>query len=46
MRHGTLPATLHVNEPTPHVDWTAGAVRPLRETRGWPDTGRPPPAGV
>ncbi|WP_280336362.1 type I polyketide synthase [Nocardia wallacei] len=46
MRHGMLPATLHLDEPTPHVDWTTGAVRPLREAHDWPDTGRPRRAGV
>ncbi|GDY59139.1 hypothetical protein SVIO_097620 [Streptomyces violaceusniger] len=46
LRHQLLPATLHVDEPTPHADWSGGAVRLLTDPVEWPRNERPRRAGV
>ncbi|RNL83527.1 type I polyketide synthase, partial [Halostreptopolyspora alba] len=46
LRHRTLPRSLHIDEPSPHVDWSDGTVRLLRESEPWPRTERPARAAV
>jgi acyl transferase domain-containing protein/acyl carrier protein len=46
LRHGVLPPTLHADEPSPHVDWSTGAVSLLTENTPWPTVDRPWRAGV
>ncbi|MFI5806911.1 type I polyketide synthase [Streptomyces sp. NPDC051561] len=46
LRHGVLPKTLHVGEPSPHVEWASGAVSLLTEQREWPEVDRPRRAAV
>ncbi|WP_380286078.1 type I polyketide synthase [Kitasatospora purpeofusca] len=41
LRQGVLPASLHIDEPSHDVDWSAGAVSLLREATPWPELGRP-----
>ncbi|MEV0505348.1 beta-ketoacyl synthase N-terminal-like domain-containing protein, partial [Streptomyces spectabilis] len=46
LRHGELPRSLHITEPTPHVDWSSGAVSLVTETTPWPQVARPRRAAV
>ncbi|MEU1482161.1 type I polyketide synthase, partial [Streptomyces sp. NPDC005760] len=46
LQKGVVPATLHADEPSPHVDWTSGAVRLVTEHTAWPATDRARRAAV
>ncbi|WP_162930984.1 type I polyketide synthase, partial [Streptomyces sporangiiformans] len=46
MRQGVLPKSLHADDVSPFVDWSAGAVELLSEAREWEADGRPRRAGV
>ncbi|MER6596436.1 type I polyketide synthase, partial [Micromonospora purpureochromogenes] len=46
MRHGLMPATLHVDAPSDEVDWSSGAVELLTRPREWPAQSRPRRAAV
>ncbi|MFF1303792.1 SDR family NAD(P)-dependent oxidoreductase [Streptomyces sp. NPDC058307] len=46
MRHGELPRSLYAEQPSPHVDWSGGAVRLLERARPWPERDRPRRAAV
>ena len=46
LNHDVVPATLHVDAPSPHIDWSAGTVRLLTEAIAWPHTDHPKTAAV
>ncbi|GAB3483568.1 beta-ketoacyl synthase N-terminal-like domain-containing protein [Nocardiopsis coralliicola] len=47
LRGGTLPASLHISRPSPHIDWDSGVLGLLDTARPWPaDPERPRRAGI
>ncbi|SES15655.1 Acyl transferase domain-containing protein [Streptomyces qinglanensis] len=46
LRHGELPATLHAEEPSPHIDWASGGLELLTRAVPWPSADRPRRAGI
>ncbi|HET8642138.1 MAG TPA: type I polyketide synthase, partial [Pseudonocardiaceae bacterium] len=46
LQRRVLPVTINVEEPTPHVDWSAGTVRLLTEPVELTETERPLRAGI
>ena len=44
--HRQIPATLHVKQLNPRIDWDRGGLRPVLGNTPWPDSTRPGLAGV
>jgi acyl transferase domain-containing protein/acyl carrier protein len=46
LRHGQLPPTLHVEEPSREIDWSAANIALLADEQPWPSNGAPRRAAV
>ncbi len=46
LQQATLPASLHIDAPNPHLDWSDERLRLLTATQPWPELGRPRRAGI
>lgn len=46
LRHQLLPKTLHADNASPHIDWSAGTIRLLNEAVTWAGNGHPRRAAV
>ncbi|MFG3016110.1 type I polyketide synthase [Streptomyces cinerochromogenes] len=46
IRHAHRPRTLHIDHPTPHVDWTHGNITLLTHDHPWPTTDHPRRAAI
>ncbi|WP_414683908.1 type I polyketide synthase, partial [Mycobacterium marinum] len=46
LNHATLPPTLHIDQPSPHIDWSAGVLRLPTKAMPWPGGDHPRTAAV
>ncbi|MFI5916916.1 acyltransferase domain-containing protein, partial [Dactylosporangium sp. NPDC051541] len=46
IQHSTLPQTLHVDAPSPHLDWDTSGLQLLTEPTPWPAVDRPRRAAI
>ncbi|MFI0255376.1 type I polyketide synthase [Streptomyces sp. NPDC017102] len=46
IHHAHLPRTLHIDQPTPHADWTHGNITLLTNDQPWPTTHQPRRAAI